>query len=67
MMIIALLSKLYVQKLYVQKLYVQDSYETKYLYLIKKREKNGLENLKDLKAFIEYSNNMQDFIKNIEK
>ena len=67
MMIIALLSKLYVQKLYVQKLYVQDSYETKYLYLIKKREKNGLENLKDLKAFIEYSNNMQDVIKNIEK
>ena len=62
MMIIALLSKLYVQKLYVQ-----DSYETKYLYLIKKREKNGLENLKDLKAFIEYSNNMQDVIKNIEK
>ena len=62
MMIIALLSKLYVQKLYVQ-----DSYETKYHYLIKKREKNGLENLKDPKAFIEYSNNMQDVIKNIEK
>ena len=62
MMIIALLSKLYVQKLYVH-----NSYETKYHYLIEKGEKNGLENLKDPKAFIEYWNNMQDLIKNIEK
>ena len=29
--------------------------------------KNGLENLKDSKAFIEYSNNMQDVYKNIEE
>ena len=40
-------------------LYVKDPYEAKYQYLIKKHE-TGLKNLKDPKAFIEYSNNMQD-------
>ena len=40
--------------------YVKDPFETKYQYLIKKPENNGLTNLKDLNAFIEYSNNMQD-------
>ena len=35
--------------------------------LLKNVKKNGLENLKNPKAFIEYSNNMQDVIKNIEK
>ena len=38
-----------------------------YQYLIKKMRKYGLENLKDPKAFIEYSNNMQDVYKNIEQ
>ena len=37
--------------------YVKDPYEAQYQYLIKKREKNGLEKLKDLKTFIEYSSN----------
>ena len=39
-------------------LYVKDPYETKCQYLIKKSENNGLENLKDTKAFIEYSSNL---------
>ena len=48
-------------------LYVQDPYEAKYQYLIKKRENNGLKNLKHLKAFIEYPNNMQDVYKNMKE
>ena len=47
-------------------LYVKDPYEAKYQYLIKKHE-TGLKNLKDPKAFIEYSNNMQDVYENIEE
>ena len=42
-------------------LYVKDAYEAKYQYL---GQKNGLENLKVLKAFVEYSNNMQNAYKN---
>ena len=38
----------------------------KYQYLIKKREKVGLNHFNDPKAFIEYSNDMQDVYKNIE-
>ena len=39
--------------------YIRDPNQSKYQYLIKKCEKkNGLGNLKDPKAFIEYSNNM---------
>ena len=39
--------------------YVRDPNQSKYQYLIKKREKkNGFGNLKDPKAFIEHSNNM---------
>ena len=34
-------------------------------FLIRKREKIGLENHKNLKAYIKYSNNMQDVYKNI--
>ena len=48
-------------------LYAKDPYETKYQYLINKREKVGLNHYDDFKAFIEYSNNMQDVYKNIEK
>ena len=44
----------------------KDPYETKYQYLIKKREKVGLNHYDDHKAFIEYSNDMQDVYKNIE-
>ena len=47
-------------------LYVKDPYEKKYQYLINKREKVGLDHFNDLKAFIEYSNDMQDVYKNIE-
>ena len=46
--------------------YAKDPYEAKYQYLIKKREKVGLDCYDDLKAFIEYSNEMQDVYKNIE-
>ena len=48
-------------------LYVKDRYEAKYQYLINKREKVGLKHYDDLKAFIEYSNDIQDVYKNIEE
>ena len=41
-------------------------YEAKYQYLIKKRENVGLNHFNDLKAFMEYSNDMQDVYKYIE-
>ena len=47
-------------------LYAKDPYEGKYHYLIKKREKVGLDHFDDSKAFMEYSNDMQDVYKNIE-
>ena len=53
----------YIDKIY---LYAKDPYEAKYQYLINKREKVGLDHFKDPRAFIEYSNDMQDVYKNIE-
>ena len=47
-------------------LYAKDPFEAKYQYLISKREKVGLDHLKDPKAFMEYSNYMEDVYKNIE-
>ena len=47
-------------------LYAKDPYEKKYQYLINKREKVGLNHFNDPKAFIEYSNDMQDVYENIE-
>ena len=47
-------------------LYAKDPYEAKDQYLINKREKVGLDHFKDPRAFIEYSNDMQDIYKNIE-
>ena len=47
-------------------LYAKDLYEKKYQYLINKREKVGLNHFNGPKAFIEYSNDMQDVYKNIE-
>ena len=47
-------------------LYAKDPYEQKYQYLINKREKVGLNHFNDPKAFMEYSNDMQDVYKNIE-
>ena len=46
--------------------YARDTYEAKYQYLINKREKVGLDHFKDPRAFIEYSNDMQDVYKNIQ-
>ena len=46
--------------------YAKDPYEAKYQYLINKREKVGLDPFKDSKAFMEYSNDMQNVYKNIE-
>ena len=45
-------------------LYAKDPYEAQYL--INKREKLVLDHFDDHKAFIEYSNDMQDVYKNIE-
>ena len=47
-------------------LYAKDQYEKEYQYLINKREKVGLNHFNDNKAFMEYSNEMQDFHKKIE-
>ena len=47
-------------------LHAKDPYEAKYYYLINKREKVGLDHFKDPKAFIDYSNDMEDVYKNIE-
>ena len=48
-------------------LYAKDPYEAKYQHLINKREKVGLGHSNDPKAFMEYSNDMQDVYKNIEE
>ena len=42
-------------------------YEAKYKMLIEKRESSGIKHLNDSKAFIEYSNEMDDIYKNIEE
>ena len=46
-------------------LYAKDPYEAKYQYLIKIHEKVGIDHHNDLRAYIEYSNDMQDVYKNI--
>ena len=48
-------------------LYAKDPYKAKYQYLINKREKLGLNHYDDRKAFMEYSNDIQDAYKNIEE
>ena len=48
-------------------LYAKDPYESKYQFLINKRESTGLEYFDNSKAFIEYSNDMDDIYKNIEE
>ena len=47
-------------------LYAKDPFEAKYQYLMNKREKVELDHFDDPKAFMEYSNDMQDVYKNIE-
>ena len=45
----------------------KDPSEAKYQFLINKWESTGLKHLNDPKGFIEYSNDMLDVYKNIEK
>ena len=47
-------------------LYAKDPCKAKYQYLFNRHEKLGVDYLNDSKAFIEYSNDMQDVHKNIE-
>ena len=47
--------------------YAKDPYEAKYQHVINKREKVGLKHYDDPKAFIEYSNDMENVYKNIEE
>ena len=44
----------------------KDPYEIKYQLLIKKHESVGLNNFNDSKAFFEYSNDIDEFYKNID-
>ena len=48
-------------------LHTKGSYEGKYKFLIKKRERTELKHLIDFKALIEYSDEMDDIYKNIEE
>ena len=48
-------------------MYAKDPYEAKYQFLINKRESTGLKHFNDPKAFIEYSNDMQDVYKDINE
>ena len=52
-----------IEKIY---LHAKDPFETKYQFLINKRESTGLKHFNDPKAFIEYSNDMHDVYKNID-
>ena len=53
----------------IDKIYLcaKDPFEAKHQYLINKRGKVKLDHLNDPKAFMEYSNDMQDVYKNIEE
>ena len=46
-------------------LYTKDTDEEKYQYLINKRKQAGIKNLNDPHAFIEYSNDMDDILEDI--
>ena len=48
-------------------MYAKDPYEAKHQFLINKRESTELKHFHDPKAFIEYSNDMQDVYKNIDE
>ena len=48
-------------------MYTEDPFEAKYQFVINKRESTGLKHFNDPKAFIEYSNDMQDVYKNIDE
>ena len=48
-------------------LYAKDPYEGRYKFLINKRESTVLKHFNDSKAYIEYSNDMDDIYKNTEE
>ena len=48
-------------------LYAKDPYEAKYQFLVNKQESTGLRHLNDSKAFIEYTNDMDDIYENKEE
>ena len=48
-------------------MYAKDLYEPIYQFLINKRKSTGSKHFNDPKAFIEYSNDMQDVYKNINQ
>ena len=48
-------------------LYTKDPHETKYQFLINKRESGRLKHFNDPKAFTDYSNDIQDVYKNIDE
>ena len=48
-------------------LYAKDPYKVKYQFLIRKHESTSLKYFNDSKAFIEYSNDIDDVFKNIEE
>ena len=54
----------HIDKIY---LHAKDLYEGKYQFLINKRESVGLKHFSDPKAFVEYSNDIQDVHKKIEE
>ena len=47
----------------IHKRFAKDPYEAKYQYLIKIREKVGIDHHNDPRAYIEYSNDMRDVYK----
>ena len=55
--------QLNIDKLY---LYVKDPFKPKYQLLVNGREKVGIKKLKSLKAFIEYSQTVDDVYENLE-
>ena len=48
-------------------LYAKDPYEAKYQFSVSKQESKDLKRFNDSKAFIEYSNDLDDIYKNIEE
>ena len=48
-------------------MYAKDPYKAKYPFLINKKENIGLKHFDDPKAFIEYSNDMQEVYKNFHE
>ena len=47
-------------------MYVKDPFKSKYQLLVNRREKVGIKNLKNPKAFIDYSQKIDDVYENLE-